>query len=35
MHDKTPVDVQNPLAHVHMLFQKDLDIISWFQQENI
>ena len=35
MHDKTPVDVQNPLAHVYMLFQKDLDIIGWFQQENI
>lgn len=35
MHDKTPVDVENPLAHVYMLFQKDLDIIGGFHQENI
>lgn len=35
MHDKAAVDVQDSLAHVDMLLQKDLDIICWLQQENV
>lgn len=35
MHDKTPVDIQDSLAHVYMLLQKDLDVVGWFQEENI
>ena len=31
MHDKAAVDVQDSLAHVDMLLQKDLDIIGWLQ----
>lgn len=35
MHDKTPVDIQDSLAHVHVLLQKDLDVVGRFQEENI
>lgn len=35
VHDEAAVDVQDSLAHVNMLLQKDLDVISRFQQENI
>lgn len=35
MHDEAAIDVQDSLAHVNMLLQKDLDVIRWFQQENI
>lgn len=35
MHDKAPVDIQDSLAHVYMLLQKDLDVIGWFQEEDI
>lgn len=35
MHDKAAVDVQDSLAHVDVLLQKDLDVIGWFQEENI
>lgn len=35
MHNKAPVDVQDSLAHVYVLLQKDLDVIGWFQEENI
>lgn len=35
MHDEAPVDVQDSLAHVYMLLQKELDVIGWFQEENV
>lgn len=35
MHDKAAVDVQDSLAHVDVLLQKDLDVVGWFQQENV
>lgn len=35
MHDEAPVDVQDSLAHVYMLLQKGLDVIGWFQEENV
>lgn len=35
MHDKAAVDVQHSLAHIDMLLQKDLNVVGWFQQENV
>lgn len=35
MHDEAAVDVQDALAHVDVLLQKDLDVVGWLQQEHV
>lgn len=35
MHDEAAVDVQDPLAHVHVLLQEEPDVIGRFQEENV
>lgn len=35
MHDEAAVDVQDPLAHVDVLLQEELDVVGRLQEENV
>lgn len=35
VHDQTPVNVQDPLAHVDVLLQEKLYVVGWLQKEHI
>lgn len=35
MHDQAAVDIEDTLAHINMLFQENLHIVGWLQEEDV